>query len=393
MGSGWYKTFGLPRGSFWCCTGTGVESFSVLGNSIYFCDDDGLFVNLFIPSEVDWKERGVRIRQETRFPEEEMTRLKISAAKPTELTIRLRIPSWAEGGAVSINGKPIDVFSSPSSYLELRRTWKNGDQVELHLPMGFHLHRLPDNANRASIMYGPLVLAGELGTEGLTKEAVNGHYGPIGEAVAAPFFVTKEADLNSWIKPVEGERLKFHTVGVGRPNNVTLVPFYKLFGERYALYWDIYSEEEWSKLRAEADRVPTGILDSIAVADPKSDEEHSYQGFGTQTGQDSGRSWINTADWFQYDLKVLPDRAILLQCTYAASDTGKEFRLLVDGRRIDAPVSTVEKGSPFVNAVYAVPADVTAGKKQVSVTFRVRRGERSRRLFGCAILKPITSQK
>ena len=242
MMPGMYRTFMSPTDSFWCCTGTGMENHAKYGDSIYFHDGDGLFVNLFIASELDWKEKGLRVRQETRFPEEPKTALVIGAARPVRLAVRIRVPGWAAGTcAVKINGKACEASASPSSYLAIDRTWRNGDRIEVALPMALRLERLPDRPDVAAVVYGPIVLAGRLGGgEALTKEKVYGPYGPEGEPVAVPILDIKPAaPVEDWLKPVAGAPLAFRTEGVGKPGDVTLVPFYKLFGERYSIYWQI----------------------------------------------------------------------------------------------------------------------------------------------------------
>jgi len=242
MMSGLYKTFMKPFDSFWCCTGTGMENHAKYGDSIYFHDSQGIYINLFIASELNWPEKGLRLRQETNFPEKQNTVFILNLNKPVELSLRIRIPYWtAEGGYISINGKKLETFASRSSFLELNRVWKNGDRVEVFLPMNFHLHRMPDKPNLVAIMHGPLVLAGELGTEGLTEDKTYGEYGPSGDPVSVPKFVTSSDDPNTWIKPVAGKSLTFQTVNVGKPHDVTLVPFYKLFDKRYAIYWELES--------------------------------------------------------------------------------------------------------------------------------------------------------
>jgi DUF1680 family protein len=263
MASGLYKTFMKPRSSildwtdtekedlakygkyhgtsFWCCTGTGMENHAKYGDSIYFHDEQGVFVNLFIASELNWSEKGVHIRQETNFPEEEGTTLIIVVDQPTEFTVHIRIPYWVEKeGQVKINSKLSEIFSSPGSYLTLKRTWRDGDRIEVNLPMDLHLHRMPDDPQLAAIMYGPLVLAGQLGKENITKEKIYGYRSPTGDPVPVPYFVADDNDLDSWIKPVADGPLMFRTVNAGRPKDVTLVPFYKLFGQRYAIYWKIH---------------------------------------------------------------------------------------------------------------------------------------------------------
>ncbi|NWG13610.1 MAG: glycoside hydrolase family 127 protein [Acidobacteria bacterium] len=240
MASGFYKTFMTPEDSFWCCTGTGMENHAKYGDSIYFHDESGLFVNLFIASELDWIERGIRIRQETSFPEEANTKLIVRTGRPAEFALKVRIPSWvAPGGKAVLNGKPLEAFSSPGSHLVLKRTWRDGDTLLIDLPMKLYLERLPDDADTAAILYGPLVLAGDLGSERLTADKVLGPMGPSGEAVAVPRLAGDRRQLDSWIKQVPGKILTFRTVGAGRPDDVTLVPFYKLFGCRYAIYWEL----------------------------------------------------------------------------------------------------------------------------------------------------------
>jgi len=239
MMPGMFKTFMTPFDSFWCCTGTGMENHAKYGDSIYFHDRDSVFVNLFIASELKWPERGFGLRQETKFPEEGLTTLIVTAAKPGEIALRIRIPWWVgKGGSVMINGRKIDAFAAPSSYFILKRTWKKGDRIEVGLPMKLRLERTPDNVNIASVLYGPIVLAGQLGPVSLPEDKIFGPYGPEGDPIAVPKLAVKDADPSTWIKPVAGKPLTFRTEGVGVPEDVTLVPFYKLFGQRYTVYWE-----------------------------------------------------------------------------------------------------------------------------------------------------------
>ena len=244
LNPGHWKVFNTPYDSFWCCTGTGMENHAKYGDSIYFHDDNGVFVNLFIASEVNWPEKAILLRQETNFPEQQGTSLIIKTAEPVRLALRIRIPYWAtKPVTVSINRSKQKVDTQPASYLTLDRIWKNGDRVDIDMPMSLHLHRIPDDENLAAVMYGPLVMAGALGTEGLPAnepylkgqrdQSETPDYPPI------PVFFTDSDDVNTWVKPVQGKPLTFRTVNAGRPRDVTLVPFYKLFRQRYAIYWRI----------------------------------------------------------------------------------------------------------------------------------------------------------
>ena len=241
LASGLWKLFGTPTQDYWCCTGSMSEAFSKLGDSIYFQDARGLFVNHFAASELDWQEKGVRLVQETGFPIEAGTTLTVRTAKPASFALRVRVPYWATGAnSVALNGKPLEGFAAPGGYYLLERTWKDGDKLALKLPMSLHAHAMPDDPTLQAIMYGPLVLVGKLGSAGLTPATLRAeptkprnipNY-PL-EAVATPGFKTS-GGLADWIKPA-ATPLEFRTAG--QAQDVDLVPFYRLFDERYAVYW------------------------------------------------------------------------------------------------------------------------------------------------------------
>src|SRR5262249_35597998 len=147
LGSGYWKLFGAPLADYWCCTGSGAESFAKLGDSIYFHDDSGLYVNLFVASELSWAERGLTLIQDTRFPAEPRTSLTVKPARPVALELRVRVPWWtARGGSARLNGKALDGFAAPGGYLVLDRTWRDGDRLEVSLPMALSTSAMPDDA-------------------------------------------------------------------------------------------------------------------------------------------------------------------------------------------------------------------------------------------------------
>ncbi len=175
LAGGYWRTFASPLDSFWCCCGTGVESFAKLADGVYFHGCDSVWVNLFIASELSWPEKGLTLKQETSFPEQQGTSLRFAVRRPVELAIRLRIPSWVAGSvAVRLNGSPRpDWPVTPGSYIEVRRTWRDGDRLSLALPMSLHLEAMPDDKDTVAIMYGPIVLAGCLGD--LSPKELNSH--------------------------------------------------------------------------------------------------------------------------------------------------------------------------------------------------------------------------
>jgi len=238
---GAWKTFNTEDQSFWCCTGSGVEEYSKLGNSIYWHDGVGLYVNLFIASEAKWVERGVpmKIRQETTFPETPRTALVLTAEKPVTMPLRLRIPAWADGASVKVNGRALESSASPGSYVTISRTWKTGDRVELELPMRLTVESMPDDRGLQAFLYGPLVLAGDLGTQGLTPQVIVGPNSPrirtVGQ-IEIPTFKAAGKDPSSWIKPA-GQPLTFRTTGQAK--DVTLSPINSIFDKRYSVYFQV----------------------------------------------------------------------------------------------------------------------------------------------------------
>ena len=236
LASGYWKTFGRPLDALWCCTGTGSEEYAKLADTIYFHNDESLYVNLYIDSQLSWPEKGLQIRQETRFPVEQGTTITISADSPTQLAINLRIPHWVQGGSVKINGMALPTFASPSSYLTLNRVWKSGDKIELSLPMGLHIEIMPDDESIQAAMYGPLVLAGKFET--VTTDMTYSGYGPkAGNEVKVPGIVADSGRPTAWIEPDSKRPLVFHAVGQSQA--LTLVPLNQVIHERYAVYWKV----------------------------------------------------------------------------------------------------------------------------------------------------------
>ena len=236
LGNGYSKIYAMPFDSFWCCNGTAAEEFAKLTDTIYFREDNAIFVNLYIASEVDWPEKGIRITQVTSFPEQQGTTLTISAAKPVDLNLKLRIPYWAKTGAVQINGQTVPAFADPSSYLVLRGPWKNGDRIELNLPMHLHAAPMPDKESLQAVMYGPMVMTSRFGDE--PREKWYRHFAADEKQEALPTVQLKgKPDApSSWLEP-SGDKLTFRTAG--QTQAATFVPLSSIVHERYAVYHEV----------------------------------------------------------------------------------------------------------------------------------------------------------
>jgi hypothetical protein len=196
-------------------------------------------VNLFVASELHWRARGVRVRQDTGFPRQAGTRLTVRTDRPSAFTLRIRVPYWAtSGGTLTLNGHPLEVFGSPSSYVVIHRTWMSGDVIEMGVPMALHRAPMPDDERVEAMMYGPLVLAGRLGDAGLTADLQTGEYDADYPGAPAPVDdIAADPAGPPWVEPVPGEPLTFHTVG--QKKDVRLVPLHAIHGERYAVYWNL----------------------------------------------------------------------------------------------------------------------------------------------------------
>jgi DUF1680 family protein len=256
LAPGAWKTFGSEDQSFWCCTGSGIEEYSKLSDSIYWHDSQGVYVNLFIPSELNWEEKGFGLRQQTNFPESETVLLRVTSAGSEDIPIRLRIPGWLQSSpTVRVNGVRLEVSACPNSYLTLMRPWKAGDTIELELPMHLRVESMPDDPAMQAFLYGPVVLAGDLGNSGFSESDVIGpnlrvgaphaiqHGSPLGNPRITPqpdisvgTFRSKGDDLSIWIKPAD-KPLTFRTTH--QQTDVVLTPLNSLFDKRYSVYWRV----------------------------------------------------------------------------------------------------------------------------------------------------------
>lgn len=377
---GAWRSYSTRDASFWCCVGTGLENHAKYADTIYFHDERGLYVNLFIPSELTWAARGLVLRQETRFPDEDTVRLRIVAGTTAPLTVRLRHPSWAVSGiSVALNGVPQQVASTPGSYLSLVREWRTGDTIDLRLPMPLREEPLPGSPGTIALFAGPILLAGDLGEEGLTSAA---RYGPSAPPMATvppvevPAFVTADRSrLLDAIRSDPSRALTFTTSGLGRPRDVTLRPFNRLHDRRYSVYWTVQSPAEWAAAQArragDAARAVPASVDSVDAGSASSEQAHDFRGEQVTRPDFEGRLGRETrGGWFSYRLAVPPDAPVSLVCTYRGSEgRARIFDVLVDGKVV-ATETLAYHPTELRDVTYAVPPALTQGKRHVTVRFQ-----------------------
>jgi len=402
-----YRVYSQPEQAFWCCVGTGMENPGKYGEFIYARAKDGVYVNLFIPSELSTPDDGMVLRQETTFPDEERTQLILQLKKPATFTLNIRHPAWVGAGdfAVKINGQSIAVESTPSSYAAIRRQWNDGDRIEVSLPMRTTIERLPDGSDWVAIKHGPIVLASPWGENDMPNLYADssrmGHVasGPMAPLDSIPVILsTGEALPRHVVADPQAGPLHFRLVGVvepAAPKGVSLEPFFRLHDQRYQMYWQLTTEEGLAERRerlAAVERAKAAreaaTLDSVAVGEQQPEVEHDLQGEGMESGIHNGRRWRHGAS-IQYTLDPRGAGEAVLSVTYSGDDRGREFDILVNGAVLATQRLTGEKPGHFIEKRYPIPSDVlqAAGSGRLTVRFVAKRGLAGG-LFDVRLLKP-----
>lgn len=374
MRPGHYRVYSQPDSAMWCCVGSGIENHAKYGEMIYAHRGDELYVNLFIPSTLDWEEQGVHLRQETAFPDAERTVLTVQ--DPATFALNVRYPAWVRAGelAVAVNGEPVAVDARPGTYVRLERAWEAGDEVAVTLPMHTRLEQLPDGSAYYAVLHGPIVLAAETDPfEGeqlayLADDSRMGHVaqGPLCPTPRAPMIVRATEDFADRIVPVEGEPLTFRAPAWidGEAKTLTLSPFFRVHDARYVLYWPTATPEEFEARRqawAEADRARRALeaqtIDHVAPGEQQPEVEHAFEGEATEAGIYRGRHWRHAHGWFSYELRNPKQEAAKLRVTYSAADRGRTFDILMNGVKVATVALDGSREGDFFAVDYPVPAE------------------------------------
>ncbi len=384
---GGFKDFQDPYW-FTCCIGTGMENHSKYGKNIYYHNDNELFIFQYIASELSWKEKGVVITQTTTFPEEQGSELILTCEKPVKLTLMIRYPYWAENGLeVRINDKKQAVRTSVGSFVPLTRTWKTGDRISISMPFSLRLESMPDDSNRVAVMYGPLVLAGDLGP---VKDSAST------DGMYVPVLMTENRDPSAWLKPVEGKYNTFMTINTGRPRDIELKPFYKTCANRYSVYWDLFNEENWKarekEYNAEIIRIKVlkeSTIDFVQPGEMQPERDHNFKGEKTTPGTFKDRANRESrGGWFSFDMKVNPSGVNSLAVEYWGGFPGaKTFDVLINGKTIATENISEKKEGSFITEVYNIPEELTKGKSKVTVMFKAHRNNTAGPVFGVRTIR------
>jgi len=384
---GGFKDFQDPLW-FTCCIGTGMENHSKYGRNIYYHNNKELFIFQYISSELTWKEKGLKIVQKTNYPEEQGSTLEFTTENPVRLSVAIRYPYWAENGLeVSVNGKKKQVKQQAGSFIKIERTWKSGDKLEVKIPFSLRIETMPDDSNRITIMYGPLVLAGDLG--------------PIADSTSkdpmyVPVLMTENRDPSKWLKPVEGKLNTFTTVNTGRPREVELKPFYIIYNRRYSVYWDLFNETGWkareADYRAELEnikRINEATIDFVQPGEMQPERNHNFKGEKTTPGQFKERpNRESRSGWFSFDMKIKPEKPSALVVEYWGGFPGaKTFDIMINDKIIATENISGKKEGQFINVQYDIPEEITRGKSKITVKFLAHPGNMAGPVFGVRTIK------
>lgn len=361
------KNYSDSFNTFTCDVGTGMENHVKYGESIYFRGKDGsLYINLFIPSELNWKENGVIVKQETNIPSSSTTTFTISTTNAKAFPIRIRKPHWADEIQVKVNGQLQNATVDTEGYIVVNHKWNNNDKIEFTTPAHFYTESMPDNPNRKAVFYGPDLMAGILGDE----EPQPGEI---------PVFVSSDPDPNQWIKPADIHSLHFETAGIAMPKDVMLVPFNQTADEFYSVYWDVFTPQEWAvqqKKYEEEKRkrreLEDKTVDVLRVGEMQPERDHSFTGEKIFTGDEHNRKWrvAGEGGYFSFTMKVDPNENNTLICTYWGMDNrGRSFDIFVNDTKVATEDLLKFRMSKFYDVGYPVPKELTSGRSSVTIKF------------------------
>ncbi|MFI8377964.1 beta-L-arabinofuranosidase domain-containing protein [Leeuwenhoekiella sp. NPDC079379] len=406
MRPGQYRVYSQPETSFWCCVGSGMENHTKYNELIYAKKKDSLYVNLFIPSEVDWEEESVKLIQKTNFPEEASTQIIWQSRNEKRATLMLRYPNWVKNGGlkVYVNGKVQQIAATPGTYIPLQRNWKDGDIIKMELPMHLSLEEIPDQSGYLSVKYGPIVLAAITGDDNqqgmFADDSRGGHIadGPFLPLTEAPMFVLESgSSILDQLKPIAGKPLEFKTGGLFYPEkfkNLTLQPFYQIHEKRYSIYFKqetpqglkaIQQElEEQQKIEAHLREI---TVDYIIPGEQQSESDHHIQFERSNTGVHKNKHWRDAEGWFAYDLENKDLEAKSLRITYYGNDDDREFNILVNGELLTTSVLNGKEGDRFVDVNYKIPDTVLKTGKVINVRFEAISPHKTAGIYEVRLIK------
>lgn len=406
MRPGHYRVYSQPQSGFWCCVGSGLENHAKYNELIYAHDKSDVYVNLFIASELNWKEQGLRIRQETNFPDTDNSRLTVLSAGNKSFGINIRFPIWAkaESFAIKVNGKMQQIGVAHGNYVRIERKWKTGDKIDIVFPMEISTEQLPDKSNYVAVLKGPILLAAKTDTTDLkglfADESRMGHIagGTQYPLQDMPVFVSNNDDYSKSIKAISGKQSMYTAQSLIYPEkykNLELMPFYKLHDSRYVIYWKTETpgslKESMARLEAaEKEKLALNkiTLDMVFPGEQQPESDHFIQTENSENGISQDRHWRSARGWFTYTLKDEGKRAGSIRITYHGKDAKRSFNILADDVLVAAVKADKESGDRFYSVDYPLP-DVVLAKNtgKINIRFVADAGSETARIYEVRLIK------
>lgn len=408
---GHYRVYSQPNSAMWCCVGTGMENHGKYGQFIYTHAGDSLWVNLFVPSELSWKDKGIKLTQTNSFPQEEATKIVVNVENPSAFTLNLRHPGWCDNPVVKINGKKVNVKSTPSSYIALNREWKDGDVIEMSLPMHVEIEELNHLPSYVSVVRGPIVLASRLQSDVPMPGLVAGDHrwghiagGPLVSVFDTPLLIGNRKDmgkkLNS-LKPDSNDGFTYTTHGIfeNGGKDVVLEPFNGIHDSRYTIYFLSMNPKEYAAYQQDARRdeqlklaLDARTVDAVNTGEQQPEADHQMKSAGSSSGNFNGEPWRDASNggFFSYVMNTDNREDLTLRIRYWGNENGiGNMSILLDETPL-AKVNNVGKWNKkgFVDEEYSIPAELLKGKKTVNVKFQTDKGEASGGIYHVRLLHP-----
>jgi DUF1680 family protein len=397
-----YRVYSSPNEAMWCCVGSGMEDHGKYNEFIYTHSHDSLFLNLFIASELNWKERGIKIKQQTQFPFEEQTNLIIENGA-SHFKLLVRYPSWVKDGELKIliNGKQVHISDHPSSYVTLEKTWKKGDIVRITLPMHNTIEHLPNVAEYIAIMHGPILLGAKTGTEDLKAlVADDSRWGHIASGKKlpvdkAPIIIEDNiTSLAAKLKPVSGKHLTFTAsqIRLVNPIHVLFEPFFKIHDSRYMMYWMALSNKQYHSyldsiaiLENERIGLQKRTIDFVAPGEQQPEADHELQAQNSNIGNNMDEFWRDARNggFFSYKLSTNKETGLCLIVRYWSAETGnRKFDIYIDDERLISEDNTGRWNQrKFGEVEYSIPDGMVKGRENVRVRFQSLQGNNTASVY------------
>lgn len=390
-----YRVYSQVNSAMWCCVGTGLENHGKYGEVIYTHIDDSLYVNLFVPSELTWKERNIRITQVTNFPEEGVSKLTVDVEKPTKLAIKVRYPSWVRSGefVATIDGKNYASNARPGSYVEVDRIWNEGDVLEVQMPMHFRIEELKNHPEYVSIFRGPILMGASVGEQDLNGLMADDHrwahiaHGPLVSLFETPILLGNRENFIHALNTSEssGEHTDEFTLPTGFVDeqfaDLHLKPFYAIHDSRYMMYWlnttkegldsILFHREEEEKRKLALDRA---TVDMLKLGEQQPEVDHRLQSVNSTTGVHMGESYREAKEngYFSMEMSVDNTTQQALLITYWGYESGnKTIEILLNDQVIATEkVAGKWDQSQFFDVKYDIPQEVIGNASSIELKIR-----------------------